>query len=232
MKQSAARVFCAAALMLTALATSVGLMGAVFAENEVPEEDRVVTAHAPRAPQQEKEADLVLVRMLFVAQPGIHQIRLCNQKRQILQQLTPDAEGVAVCEPIQPGKYIAQTSQGDVAFTLLENASIKVDSGPGWTDGEQLHLTSDAVGTVTVLRSVTPSELESSAYWLEYTLSDSAYYAREVIYHDGANSTVLACTFYGVPYGSFVLKENGIQCATVALSSASSEVIIELPTQN
>ncbi len=236
MKKSAARVFCAIALMATALASSVGLMGAVFAENEVPPQ-RIHDTSASGATevavplQTNHEVELVLVRMLFVADPDIKQIRICTPAGESIQTLTPDEEGMAVSEPLTPGSYYAITGQGPVAFTLHENASVTANSGCGWSDGEVLHLTTTQVGSVCVQRSISPGELESSDGWLDYTLSNTGYYAREVVWCEGSNSTVLSCTFYGVPYGSYVLRENGEPCAEVTIGAEALDVAVSLPAQ-
>ena len=225
MQRSATRIVCAFLLMAIALTSSVGLM--VFAENETePMENS--TPSIPTA-QKSAEVDLVLVRMLFNAAAGIHEIRICRQDGAAVQTLTPDAEGAAVSNPMVPGEYLAITELGRAAFTLHENAAVSVQSGCGWSDGEQLYLTHAAVGSVTVRRRVAAGELLEEDGWLDYTLSNSAYYARQVVRQETDTDAVLECVFQGVPYGSYVLHENGVDCGEVILTAAGSNVTLLLP---
>lgn len=74
---------------------------------------------------------------------------LLSARGKVLQ--SPEYEdGQALVGPIPPGEYILRTEEGDVAFTLCTNASVCRVSGPGWTDGEQLHL-GQGMGQLTVL---------------------------------------------------------------------------------
>lgn len=65
---------------------------------------------------------------------------LLNSRGQCLGRLEFDSRGQALAGPLAPGRYTIQTDLGLVEFTLRPNASVAQVDGPGWTDGEQLHL--------------------------------------------------------------------------------------------
>ena len=225
MRKSAARICCAFMLMGMALTSTVGLMGAVFAEPPAETPPLSVTEPLEGAPS---DKSLVLVRMLFVADKEIQHIDIFDKKGVQLQSLKPDAEGMVVSERMTPGQYQAVTEQGRTEFTLHENASVSVESGCGWSDGEQIHLTSKSVGSVTVRRIVGSGEATDG--WLDYTLSDDVYESREVIWRI-AGAKELTCTFYGVPYGNYILAENGVACGEVSVSADAPdlEIIVQNP---
>lgn len=65
---------------------------------------------------------------------------LLDSGGQCLARLEFDDWGQALAGPLPPGRYTVQTDLGPVEFTLRPNASVAQVDGPGWTDGEQLHL--------------------------------------------------------------------------------------------
>ena len=97
MHKSAIRIACAFLLLTVALASGVGLISAAFAENDTPP----VQEQAAQAPQSSPE--LVLVKLLIIADPGIRRVEILHRNGTSLQTLTPDAEGMVVTAPLQPG---------------------------------------------------------------------------------------------------------------------------------
>ena len=217
MKRSVLRVTCACLLLTLALASSVGLISAVFAR--------------PAAPAVESTAakpDLVLVRLLVKADAGISSVTLQAANGAVLESLKPDAEGEAVTQPLQPGEYAAVFDGGRIEFTLHENASVTTGEGCGWTDGEQLHLTRTPVGSVTVYRTFSADEPALTGGWVDYTLMGGGFYDRAVLRAQSVVQTESSCVFFGVPYGSYVLSENGAQRAQVEVTSENPHPSLHL----
>lgn len=217
MKRSVLRVTCACLLLTIALASSVGLISAVFAR--------------PAAPAVESTAakpDLVLVRLLVKADAGISSVALQAANGTVLESLKPDAEGEAVTQPLQPGEYAAVFDGGRIEFTLHENASVTTGEGCGWTDGEQLHLTRTPVGSVTVYRTFSADEPALTGGWVDYTLMGGGFYDRAVLRAQSVVQTESSCVFFGVPYGSYVLSENGAQRAQVEVTSENPHPSLHL----
>ena len=108
------------------------------------------------------------------------------------------------------------TTLGEAVFALLPNASVRAESGPCWSDGEQLHLTAVPVGSVLVQGC------------LEFTLTDNdGFERRAVVYPDGAGNA--RCSLFGVPLGTtYALLENGVQRATVTLTADEPEQLVRL----
>lgn len=217
MKRSVLRVTCACLLLTIALASSVGLISAVFAR--------------PAAPAVESTAakpDLVLVRLLVKADAGISSVTLQAANGTVLESLKPDAEGEAVTQPLQPGEYAAVFDGGRIEFTLHENASVTTGEGCGWTDGEQLHLTRTPVGSVTVYRTFSADEPALTGGWVDYTLMGGGFYDRAVLRAQSVVQTESSCVFFGVPYGSYALSENGAQRAQVEVTSENPHPSLHL----
>lgn len=217
MKRSVLRVTCACLLLTIALASSVGLISAVFAR--------------PAAPAVESTAakpDLVLVRLLVKADAGISSVALQAANGTVLESLKPDAESEAVTQPLQPGEYAAVFDGGRIEFTLHENASVTTGEGCGWTDGEQLHLTRTPVGSVTVYRTFSADEPALTGGWVDYTLMGGGFYDRAVLRAQSVVQTESSCVFFGVPYGSYVLSENGAQRAQVEVTSENPHPSLHL----
>ena len=206
MQKKAARLCCAILLMAVAIAASMGLMSAVFAAQSLRTPD-IQAAEAPT------EAPLMLVRVLFCTDGEISEITIQDEAGQELQRLIPGRDGSAVSARLEPGRYRAVTTLGEAVFTLLPNASVRAESGPCWSDGEQLHLTAVPVG---------------ERGCLEFTLTDNeGFERRAVVYPDGAGNA--RCSLFGVPLGTtYALLENGVQRATVTLTADESEQLVRL----
>lgn len=218
MKRSVMRVTCAFLLLTIALASSVGLISAVFARPAAP----------PTVESRAKKPDLVLVRLLIKADADISSVVLQTADGTVLQTLIPDAEGEAVTQPMQPAAYTAVFDGGRVDFTLHENASVTTGEGFGWTDGEQLHLTRTPVGSVTVYRTLSADEPALAGGWADYTLMGGGYYDRAVLRVQSVVQTEASCTFFGVPYGRYVLSENGVQRTEVEVTAENPHPEIRL----
>ena len=184
MQKKAARLCCAILLMAVAIAASMGLMSAVFAAQSLRTPD-IQAAEAPT------EAPLMLVRVLFCTDGEISEITIQDEAGQELQRLIPGRDGSTVSARLEPGRYRAVTTLGEAVFTLLPNASVRAESGPCWSDGEQLHLTAVPVGSVLVQRSLAAGEQGC----LEFTLTDNeGFERRAVVYPDGAGTPAAACS--------------------------------------
>ena len=207
MQKKAARLCCAILLMAVAIAASMGLMSAVFAAQSLRTPD-IQAAEAPT------EAPLMLVRVLFCTDGEISEITIQDEAGQELQRLIPGRDG----------SDRAVTTLGEAVFTLLPNASVRAESGPCWSDGEQLHLTAVPVGSVLVQRSLAAGEQGC----LEFTLTDNdGFERRAVVYPDGAGNA--RCNLFGVPLGTtYALLENGVQRATVTLTADEPEQLVRL----
>ena len=166
----------------------------------------------------------MLVRVLFCTDGEISEITIQDEGGQELQRLIPSRDGSAVSARLEPGRYRAVTTLGEAVFTLLPNASVRAESGPCWSDGEQLHLTAVPVGSVLVQRSLAAWEQGC----LEFTLTDNdGFERRAVVYPDGAGNA--RCSLFGVPLGTtYALLENGVQRATVTLTADEPEQLVRL----
>lgn len=217
MQKKAARLCCAILLMAVAIAASMGLMSAVFAAQSLRTPD-IQAAEAPT------EAPLMLVRVLFCTDGEISEITIQDEAGQELQRLIPGRDGSAVSARLEPGRYRAVTTLGEAVFALLPNASVRAESGPCWSDGEQLHLTAVPVGSVLVQRSLAAGEQGC----LEFTLTDNdGFERRAVVYPDGAGNA--RCNLFGVPLGTtYALLENGVQRTTVTLTADEPEQLVRL----
>ena len=170
----------------------------------------------------------MLVRLLVKADAGISSVALQAANGAVLESLKPDAEGEAVTQPLQPGEYAAVFDGGRIEFTLHENASVTTGEGCGWTDGEQLHLTRTPVGSVTVYRTFSADEPALTGGWVDYTLMGGGFYDRAVLRAQSVVQTESSCVFFGVPYGSYVLSENGAQRAQVEVTSENPHPSLHL----
>lgn len=212
MKRSVIRLCSAALLMALALSASVAMIGGISARE------------APTA----EESTYVWVRLLFASEPRGGPIRLFSAEGLPVQQLTPGEDGMAASGLLPPGKYYAVTDLGCTEFTLHANASVTADGGCGWSDGEILHLTGAQIGTVTVERSATQALLSQNGGWFDFTLHGEGFERREVLRRTDAGG-VLSCRFEGVPYGTYVLEENGTARCRVTVSAAQDDVTVALP---
>ena len=215
MQKKAARLCCAILLMAVAIAASMGLMSAVFAAQNL---------RVPEEAETETQPVLMLVRVLFCTDGETGEITIQDETGRELQRLIPGKDGSAVSARLEPGRYRAVTALGEAVFTLLPNASVRAESGPCWSDGEQLHLSAVPVGSVTVLRSLAAGE----QCCMEFTLTDDGGFERRaVVYPDGAGSA--RCSLFGVPLGTtYSLLENGILRTTVTLTADEPDRLIRL----
>ena len=197
------------------------------AANSKVAKDTIVTlevSDGPAPTEAPTEAPLMLVRVLFCTDGEISEITIQDEAGQELQRLIPGRDGSAVSARLEPGRYRAVTTLGEAVFTLLPNASVRAESGPCWSDGEQLHLTAVPVGSVLVQRSLAAGEQGC----LEFTLTDNdSFERRAVVYPDGAGNA--RCSLFGVPLGTtYALLENGVQRATVTLTADEPEQLVRL----
>lgn len=211
MKRSVIRLCSAVLLLALALSASVAMIGGISAREAATEENTYVW-----------------VRLLFASEPRGGAIRLFSAGGLPVQQLTPDENGMAASGLLMPGKYYAVTDLGCTEFTLHENASVTADGGCGWSDGEILHLTGAQIGTVTVERAATQALLAQNGGWFDFTLRGEGFERREVMRRTDAGG-VLSCRFEGIPYGTYVLEENGTARCRVTVSAEQESVTVTLP---
>ena len=221
MKRSTIRIICAFLLMVLTLAGSMGMIGA--AVSPAPEPSTVPTVIGSPAAADET----LWVRMMMVSE--VPDIRLCRTDGALLQELSTNDAKQAATDLLQPGEYLAVTAESRVTFRLNSNASITVISGEGWTDGEILYLTGSDVGTLRLQRIINSSELEGGNGWLDYVLVRSGSEHRQVLRFDTAGLHELM--FYGLPYGSYSLYENGIFRARIIITKTAPDAVLEL-TEN
>lgn len=211
MKRSVIRLCSAVLLMLIALSVSAATIGAISSQDKPVKKDTYVW-----------------IKLLFATEPRAEEILLFSADGIPIQRLVTDENGSAVSELLIPGKYYAFTAQGCTEFTLHENASVTADGGCGWSDGEILHLTSAEVGTVTVERAAKTELLTQNGGFLDYTLKNDTFERRQVV-RCTASGGILTCTFEGVPYGTYVLVENGTSRCRVTVSADQNSVTVTLP---
>ena len=197
--------------MLIALSASAATIGAISSQDKPVKKDTYVW-----------------IKLLFATEPRAEEILLFSADGIPIQRLVTDENGSAVSELLIPGKYYAFTEQGCTEFTLHENASVTADGGCGWSDGEILHLTSAEVGTVTVERAAKTELLTQNGGFWDYTLKNDTFERRQVVRCTAAGG-ILTCTFEGVPYGTYVLVENGTPRCRVTVSADQNSVTVTLP---
>lgn len=213
MKRSVIRLCSAVLLMLIALSVSAATIGAISSQGK---------------PIDTAADTYVWVKLLFATEPRSEEILLFSADGIPIQRLVTDENGSAVSELLIPGKYYAFTTQGCTEFTLHENASVTADGGCGWSDGTILHLTGAEVGTVTVERAAKTELLTQNSGFLDYTLKNDTFERRQVV-RCTASGGILTCTFEGVPYGTYVLEENGTSRCRVTVSADQNSITVTLP---
>lgn len=213
MKRSVIRLCSAILLMLIALSVSAAAIGAISSQDK---------------PIDTAADTYVWVKLLFATEPRVEEILLFSADGMPIQRLATDENGSAVSELLIPGKYYAFTAQGCTEFTLHENASVTADGGCGWSDGEILHLTGAQIGTVTVERAASQALLAQNGGWFDFTLRGDGFERREVLRRTDADG-VLSCRFEGIPYGTYILEENGTARCRVTVSAAQDDVTVALP---
>ena len=210
MKRSGKRICSACLLLGIALALSVGLMRMLSADVSSAQEEAYVWA-----------------RLMLRADPSVREIRLYDEDGKPLQTLQAN-KGAAVSGLLEPGVYFAVTELGCTEFTLHKNASVSVTRGCGQTDGERLRLTDEQTGTVTVERFAADRELTEDGGWMDYALVGDQTRLREVV-RCTKPEELLTCVFEGVPYGQYVLEENGAAQCSVTVDEKTPEVAVSLP---
>lgn len=214
MKQSRKRICSACLLLGIALALSVGLICAV-------------SSNVSSAPPETDTDTYIWLRLLMNTDAAVKEIRLYTREGKPLQTLQVE-NGTAVSDLMTPGTYFAATEQGCTEFILNKNASVSVSCGCGWSDGEQLYLTDEQVGTVTVERFASERVLTEDGGWIDYTLVNAKTRLREVV-RCSKPQELLTCVFAGVPYGEYVLEENGIEQCHVSINEDLPEISVTLP---
>ncbi|MBQ3357141.1 MAG: hypothetical protein IJG45_08550 [Oscillospiraceae bacterium] len=212
MKRLEKRTFSAFLLLAIALAVSVGLV-------------RMLTGGVSSAPSG--ETPCVWVRLRLYADASVEEIRLYGQDGKPVQTLETN-NGTAVSGLLTPGVYFAASAQGCTEFTLQENASVRVTGGSGRADGAELWLTDGQLGAVTVERLADAAALSEDGGWMDYTLVSETTHLREVVRCSG-DKEVLTCTFRAVPYGQYVLEENGVAQCRVTVDADTPEIAVSLP---
>ena len=201
-KPSVLRICSAFLLMAIAVALSLGMMAAAVEE-----------------PQKEEETYVWIRLPMKTKAQG--EIRLYTAEGQPAGILSADMAGRAVSGPLPVGTYYAMTESCCCEFSLSEKAEVTVSGGCGRFDGQVLHLEGTQAGRVSLSRQA------SGEGWLEYTLSDGETTLRRVLRPKAGES--VACSFEGVPFGSYQLRENGIFRCNVTLNEENPNIDISLP---
>ena len=210
MKRSGKRILSACLLLGIALALSVGLMRALSADAASAQEETYLWA-----------------RLQFTADPAAAEIRLYGQDGRPVQTLQT-VNGAAVSGLLTPGVYFAVTEEGCTEFRLRENAATFVVSGCGRAEGARLWLTDEPFGAVTVERLSSARVLTEDGGWVDYTLVSGQTQLHKAVRCTAAQE-VLTCAFEGVPYGEYVLEENGVARCRVTIDEDTPEIAISLP---
>ena len=203
MKDSARRICCAFLLLGLALAMSVGVIGAMASG---------------------EEESYVWVRLLLHTDPEVDELRLFSSDGLPMQTLQVQ-NGAALTQLLPPGEYYAVTERGCTEFSLDEAAAVQILGGCGRSDGEQLFLTAESMGTVRVERQVTAALADT---WAEYTLTDGAQTLRRTV-RCGSEGSALECVFSAVPCGVYRLEENGVFCCSVTVTEEDPKLSVALP---
>lgn len=133
--------------------------------------------------------------------------------------------GEAATTPLQPGRYqVTLEPLGTAGFTLAPNGTVADVTGPAWTDGEMLYLTDQLCGTLTVERYLSPQAYESrlqNVYYYDLTLGGvtrtNALFFTDDLRPGEDGQYYRSCTFTGLPYGTYTLRENEGEAITVSL---------------
>lgn len=203
MKDSARRICCAFLLLGLALAMSVGVIGAMASG---------------------EEESYVWVRLLLHTDPEVDELRLFSSDGLPMQTLQVQ-NGATLTQLLPPGEYYAVTERGCTEFSLDETAAVQILGGCGRSDGEQLFLTAEPMGTVRVERQVTAT---LAGTWAEYTLTGGAQTLRRTV-RCGSEGAALECVFSAVPCGTYRLEENGVFCCSVTVTEEDPKLSVALP---
>lgn len=203
MKDSARRICCAFLLLGLALAMSVGVIGAMASG---------------------EEESYVWVRLLLHTDPEVDELRLFSSDGLPMQTLQVQ-NGATLTQLLPPGEYYAVTERGCTEFSLDETAAVQILGGCGRSDGEQLFLTAEPMGTVRVDRQVTAA---LAGTWAEYTLTGGTQTLRRTV-RCGSEGAALECVFSAVPCGVYRLEENGVFCCSVTVTEEDPKLSVALP---
>lgn len=203
MKDSARRICCAFLLLGLALAMSVGVIGAMASG---------------------EEESYVWVRLLLHTDPEVDELRLFSSDGLPMQTLQVQ-NGATLTQLLPPGEYYAVTERGCTEFSLDETAAVQILGGCGRSDGEQLFLTAEPMGTVRVDRQVTAA---LAGTWAEYALTGGTQTLRRTV-RCGSEGAALECVFSAVPCGVYRLEENGVFCCSVTVTEEDPKLSVALP---
>lgn len=210
MKRSGKRILSACLLLGIALALSVGLMRALSADVSSAQEETYLWT-----------------RLQFTADPAVTEIRLYGQDGRPVQTLQT-VNGAAVSGLLTPGLYFAVTEAGCTEFRLRKNAAVCVVGGCGRADETRLWLTDEPFGAVTVERLSSARVLTEDGGWVDYALVSGQTRLHKAVRCTAAQE-ILSCTFEGVPFGEYVLEENGVAQCRVSIDEDAPEIAVSLP---
>ena len=89
--------------------------------------------------------------VLVAVRCPVSRATVLDKEGTVMQTLDFGTDGQAAAGPLTPGQYAIRTTLGETVFTLRANAGLCRVEGPGWTDGEVLHISEQTTGTLTVL---------------------------------------------------------------------------------
>ena len=76
--------------------------------------------------------------------------------------------------------------------------------------------------------AATQALLAQNGGWFDFTLRGDGFERRVVLLRTDADG-VLSCRFEGIPYGTYILEENGTARCRVTVSAAQDDVTVALP---
>lgn len=161
-----------------------------------------VTAGIFAASQKEEEV-YVWQRVQFDSE---HALRLYGQNGE--------------CDPKQllpMGEYYALSGDVRTEF-VITNDGIAVHSG-GWTDGQTVHMTNEAVGSIAV-------EFTAKDRFYEFVLQGSETLKQVVRGYEGE---LTSCDFFGLPYGNYDLYLDGKRISAVCIDENTPMFIVLMP---
>lgn len=209
MKTSILRICCAFLLFGLVLAGSMGLIGAVTKQEALPTEE---------------EEHILWTKVRLTAEPGCKEVRVYHADGLLMQTLLPNAAGEGVISLAVPGSYYAVFAQGCTEFSIDETLALTVIGGCGWLEGQQLHLSKEPYGTVSIARSINKKQ---QSPWVEYKLVDGDKVIVKTVRCPKAGRT-LTCQLEGVAYGEYTLKENDVFKCRVTVNAQQPRVSISL----
>ncbi len=137
----------------------------------------------------------------------------------------PAPDGGQTTLTLQPGRWTISADGWQASFTLRENASVADAEGACWTDGETLTLSQAVHGTLTVSKTFTAQEETAFVYRL---VGGEVENDCRVLLFAPETGTVQACSFWGIPAGSYTLLENDVPVGTVTVTNDAREHTLTL----